>query len=73
MSKVEFEKLVFSLSKDASSSNFTRADIVNKIAMLHGAKPSVNQKKELSKWQRVHDRFELLSYQGTEILYLKRR
>ena len=41
--------------------------------MLKSAKSSVDHKKQLSRWQRIHDRFQLFSYQGTEILYHKGR
>ena len=71
MSRIEFDKHIFSLSKDPSSATFTRNDIVDKISLLQSTKPLVDQKNDLSKWQRVHDRYELFSYQGREILYLK--
>ena len=44
---------------------------MDKISLLQSTKPLVDQKNDLSKWQRVHDRCELFSYQGREILYLK--
>ena len=71
MSRSEFDKNIFSLSKDPSSATFTRDDIVDKISMLQSMKPLVDQKNDLSKLQRVHDRYELFSYQGWEIIYLK--
>ena len=71
MSRIEFDKHIFSLSKDPSSATFTRNHIVDKISLLQSTKPLVDQKNDLSKWQLVHDRYELFSYLGREILYLK--
>ena len=34
MSRSEFDKHIFSLSKDSSSATFTRNDIVDKISLL---------------------------------------
>ena len=56
---------------EPSSATFTSADIANKSALHQSGKASVIRKNELSRWQRVQDRFELVSYEGTSILYLK--
>ena len=71
MPRSEFEKSLFTVSKWASSAAYTRAEIADKITLIQSLKLSVDQKKEPSRWQRVQDRFELVSYQGTNILYLK--
>ena len=71
MSRSEFEKSLLTVSKEASSGTYTRAEIADKITLLQSLKSSVLQKKELSRWQRVQDRFELVSLQGINILYLK--
>ena len=71
MSRSEFDQSLLTISTEPSSATFTRADIANKITLLKSTKPSVLQKNELSRWQRVQDCFELVSYQGTSVLYLK--
>ena len=70
MSRIEFNIELDSLTKDPSSEIFSSNDIDNKILCLNSRKPA-GPKKETVKWQRVHDRFMLNSYQGSKILYLK--
>ena len=66
----EFEASLSSLSTEPCSETFTRAEISNKITLLLRPKPSILRKKELSRWQMVKDRFELVSYEGRNFLYL---
>ena len=71
MSRSEFVENLYSLPRVYSSEIYTSADIATKIAILQSGKPNFPQ-KEVTKWKRVHERFKLLSYQGTNILYLPR-
>ena len=72
MSRSEFVENLYSLPRVYSSEIYTSADIATKIAILQSGKPNFPQ-KEVTKWKRVHERFKLLSYQGTNILYLRER
>ena len=72
MSRSEFVENLYSLPRVYSSEIYTSADIATKIAILQSGKPNFPQ-KEVTRWKRVHERFKLLSHQGTNILYLRKR
>ena len=72
MSRSEFVEKLNSLTRVYSSEIYTPADVATKIARLKSGKPCLPQ-KEVTKWKRLHERFKLLSYQGTNILYLRER
>ena len=72
MSRNEFVEKLNSLPRVYSSKIYTPADIATKIAIFQSAKPNLPQ-KEMTRWKRVNERFKLLSYQGTNILYLRER
>ena len=70
MSRVQFTEALNSLVKDPSSEVFSPTDIACKISCLLAPKPS-EPKKEIIRWQRVHDKFMINTYRGTQILYLR--
>ena len=70
MSRVQFTEALNSLVKDPSSEVFSPTDIACKISCLLAPKPS-EPKKEIVRWQRVHDKFMINTYRGAQILYLR--
>ena len=72
MSRIEFEEGLETLKRDYSSEIFTPTDILNIFTILESVKPSFPQ-KDVAKWKRIHDRFKLVSYQGSEIPYLREK
>ena len=57
MSRLEFNNALVSLTEDPSSEIFSPEDIDNKISCLLAPKP-VGPKKEIVRWQHIHDRFK---------------
>ena len=72
MSRCEFVEKPNSLPRVYSSEIYTPGDIATKIVILQSAIPNLPQ-KEMTRWKRLHERFKLLSYQGTNILYIRER
>ena len=72
MSRIEFEEGLNSLKRDYSSEIFTPTNILTKITILKSVNSS-NPQKDVVKWIRIHGRFKLVSYQGSEILYLREK
>ena len=58
MSRSEFDKHIFSLSKDPSSPTFTRNDIVDKISLLQSKNPLVDQENFTKKVNLVPLRYK---------------
>ena len=71
MSKIEFEEGLNSLKREYSNEIFTPTDVLTKIAVLKSVKPSNPQKDVV--WIRIQGRFKLVSYQGSEIIYLREK
>ena len=71
MSQSEFVEKLNSLPRVYSSEIYTPADIATKFAILQSAK--TESPAEVTLWKRVHERFKLISYQGTKILFLRER
>ena len=71
MAKQEFLETIRSLPMTNRSELFSSVDIMEKINIMSGPKPT--EHSSLLRWQRLHSRFKILPYQSVRVLYLRNK
>ena len=71
MAKQEFLETIRSLPMTNRSELFPSVDIMEKINIMSGPKPT--EHSSLLRWQTLHSRFKILPYQSVRVLYLRNK